>query len=134
LAHAVGEFADVAGGQVAHALSVKLATEVTVGIARWGLFRRREDGQSSQADQADKPRTRHGRAPHRRGIPTTALELAERCDDGVEVVLLWDPATEGRVWVDVLSRASGEGFVIDAGSEIALDVFYHPFAYALRAA
>ncbi len=95
-----------------------------MSVARWRLFRRCDESEPGEA-----PRTRR-----RRGVPRTALELAERRDDGLEVILLWDPDTAGRVWVDVVSLSSGEGFVIHAESDRALDAFYHPFAYALQTA
>jgi hypothetical protein len=98
-----------------------------VSFAPWRIVRRRDERQPEH--QAPTPRVRR-----RPGVPRTAVELAERRDDGLEVVLLWDPATAGRVWVDVLSRGSGVAFVIHAAAEQALDVFYHPFVYARPAA
>src|SRR5262249_11325298 len=68
--------------------------EVAVGFPGWGVVRRRGDDESRPVADAAPMR-------RRRGVPQTALELATRCDDGLEVVLLWDPDTTGCVWVDV---------------------------------
>jgi hypothetical protein len=64
--------------------------------------------------------------------PTTPVELAARAGDGLDVLLLWDRPS-GRVWVDVLHVRSGRRFAVDASPDNALDVFYHPFAYAMLA-
>lgn len=58
---------------------------------------------------------------------TRPVELAERAADGLEFSLWWDQAT-GRLWVHVLNHFGGS-WTLDAPSEQALDVFYHPFAY-----
>ncbi len=60
-------------------------------------------------------------------------ELARRVDgDGVEVSLRWRRA-DGRLTVVVTDR-SGHALRLAAKSENALDVYYHPFAYAGRSA
>jgi hypothetical protein len=67
---------------------------------------------------------------------TTAVrELAHRRNDGLDVRLLWDSATD-RVSVALQDGKTGEGFDVEVGpGERALDVFHHPFAYAaVRAA
>ena len=56
-------------------------------------------------------------------------ELAHRAGDGVEVSLLWRP-TDGRLTVVVDDAKAGERFALDARPDKALDVFYHPYAYA----
>jgi hypothetical protein len=56
-------------------------------------------------------------------------ELAHRAGDGVEVALLWSRNDE-RLTVEVFDSKSDESFVLDAAKHEALDVFYHPFAYA----
>ena len=58
------------------------------------------------------------------------VELAEREGDGFAVSLLWDRDRGGRVWVSVRHEETGESFVVEAAPDNALDVFYHPFAYA----
>jgi hypothetical protein len=61
--------------------------------------------------------------------PTAAREVDARATDGVEVRLLWDPATD-RVAVEVNDSRSGEQFAIPVAGADALDAFHHPFAYA----
>jgi hypothetical protein len=60
---------------------------------------------------------------------TTFRELAHRVDGGLEVTLLWS-VRENRLAVTVSDARSGESFVLDAEKGNALDVFYHPYAYA----
>ena len=60
---------------------------------------------------------------------TTYKELAHRAGDGVEVSLLWSP-TDGRLTVVVDDAKADERFALDAWPEEALEVFYHPYAYA----
>jgi hypothetical protein len=62
--------------------------------------------------------------------PSTTRELAHRRNDGLDIRLLWDPATD-RVAVALHDAKTGEGFDVEVGpGERALDVFHHPFAYA----
>jgi hypothetical protein len=63
--------------------------------------------------------------------PTTTIrELAHRRNDGLDIRLLWDSATD-RVSVALHDGKTGEGFEVEVGpGERALDVFHHPFAYA----
>jgi hypothetical protein len=57
-------------------------------------------------------------------------ELDHRQADGIDVWLLWNEATGGVV-VSVFDAKGAEAFEIPVCSgERALDVFYHPFAYA----
>jgi hypothetical protein len=58
-------------------------------------------------------------------------ELAHRAGDGVEVCLFWNPA-DGRVSVVVDDARADEHFELEARADNALDVFYHPYAYAPR--
>ena len=64
-------------------------------------------------------------------IPTNTIrELAQRRNDGLDIRLLWDSATD-RVSVALHDGKTGEGFEVEVGpGERALDVFHHPFAYA----
>ena len=64
---------------------------------------------------------------------TEMTELAHRNSDGIEVALLWSPTTN-RLFVAVADGRTGDQFTIDAPQDRALDVFNHPFAYALPAA
>ena len=58
-----------------------------------------------------------------------ARELDRRAGDGIDVRLLWHPAT-GTVSVSVfdLTHEDAFEFVVDPAN--ALDDFHHPFAYA----
>jgi hypothetical protein len=60
---------------------------------------------------------------------TTFRELAHRVDGGIDVTLLWS-ACENRLAVTVFDVHVGELLVLDAESDEALDVFYHPYAHA----
>lgn len=61
---------------------------------------------------------------------TTVHELDHRRNDGLDVRLLWDSATD-RVSVSLHDSKTGEGFEVEVGrDERPLDVFHHPFAYA----
>jgi len=56
-------------------------------------------------------------------------ELAYRDNDGLSVSLLWDSVRD-TVAVVVADSNAGEMFELDATGENALDIFYHPYAYA----
>jgi hypothetical protein len=58
-------------------------------------------------------------------------ELAYRANDRIEVSLLWRPAV-GRLSVVVDDLKADESFALEARPDNALDVFYHPYAYASR--
>jgi hypothetical protein len=60
------------------------------------------------------------------------VDLADRHGDGLDVVLVWARQT-GRLWVTVTHRNSGRMARIEATPSNALDVFRHPFAYAVTA-
>jgi hypothetical protein len=57
--------------------------------------------------------------------------LAQRTNGDVEVTLLWS-ALDDRLAVTVTDSHSGEWFVLDAETDNALDVYYHPFAHGPR--
>ena len=59
----------------------------------------------------------------------TTRELAYRANDGVEVALLWTPR-DGRLTVIVEDTKADERFELEARRDNALEVFYHPYAYA----
>ena len=63
--------------------------------------------------------------------PTTvqSRELAARESDGLQVLLLWHPDDDA-LTVSVEDVRVGDHFQIEVEPERALDVFYHPFAYA----
>jgi hypothetical protein len=60
---------------------------------------------------------------------TTLRELAYRAGDGVEVSLFWSPA-DGSLKVVVDDHRVEERLELDARPDNALEVFYHPYAYA----
>jgi hypothetical protein len=60
---------------------------------------------------------------------TTFKELAYRAGDGVEVSLYWSPA-DGRLTVVVDDVKTEQRLELDARPDNALEVFYHPYAYA----
>jgi hypothetical protein len=58
--------------------------------------------------------------------------LAHRSADGLDVTLLWSPADEENeesTVVCVCDSRNGAYFEIPAEPCLALDVYYHPFAY-----
>jgi hypothetical protein len=59
------------------------------------------------------------------------IDLAHRRGDGIDVTLWWSPDT-GEVSVEVLHFASALAFELSVEPDRALEVFYHPFAYAAR--
>ena len=62
-------------------------------------------------------------------IKTTTRELARRTNDGVDVALLWSPVDD-RLTVVVEDAKLDERFEVEARPDNALEVFYHPYAYA----
>jgi hypothetical protein len=59
----------------------------------------------------------------------TYTELARRTGDSVAVSLLWR-REDNRLKVSVSDSSTDRRFELDAHPGNALDVFYHPFAYA----
>ena len=58
-------------------------------------------------------------------------ELHHRSGDGIDVWLMWDPGTDS-VHVRVNDRKAGNNFEIPVKARHqAMDVFHHPFAYAV---
>jgi len=63
-------------------------------------------------------------------LPTSAVEIDHRTNDGIDVRLLWSPE-DGRVFVAVSDSRTSEAFALEvADRSRALDVFHHPYAYA----
>jgi hypothetical protein len=62
-------------------------------------------------------------------IEPTTRELARRTNDGVEVTLLWSPAND-RLTVVVEDTKLDERFELETRPDNALEVFYHPYAFA----
>ena len=59
-------------------------------------------------------------------------ELANRCEDGLEVRLWWSRSAR-RVQVTAADHRRGNHVVFEVEGADALDAFRHPFAYASRA-
>jgi len=59
----------------------------------------------------------------------TLEELAHRGGDGVDVRLYWAPVTGGLTIV-VADTRTDDRFELEARADNALEVFYHPYAYA----
>ena len=59
---------------------------------------------------------------------STTRELDRRINDGIDVRLLWDPATN-QVTVAVTDERLGGSFELDVDGAEALDAFHHPYAY-----
>jgi hypothetical protein len=63
-------------------------------------------------------------------ITTTPRELDSRASDGIRVQLLWHPIDD-HVSIAVNDTKNGDAFELAVrNGQRALDVFYHPFAYA----
>ena len=63
---------------------------------------------------------------------TTRTELAHRSSAGVDVTLLWVHGEQGadeEVVVCVWDAREGTYFEIPSEPNLALDTYYHPFAY-----
>ena len=61
---------------------------------------------------------------------TTRTELAHRSSHGLDVTLVWVRGDgENSVLVCVCDRREGAYFEIPTERYLALDVYYHPFAY-----
>lgn len=60
---------------------------------------------------------------------TEARELDARAGDGIDVRLLWYPATN-TVTVTVIDATRDHSFELAVEPAKALDAFHHPFAYA----
>ena len=60
---------------------------------------------------------------------TSPTELAHRRNGGIEVTLLWHSESDELV-LSVADSASGDAFAFEVDSSMAVDAFYHPYAYA----
>jgi len=61
-------------------------------------------------------------------IDTQFRELASRSNNGVNVTLSWDAETD-ELLVYVYDERGDVYFEIQPERDIALDVYYHPYAY-----
>jgi hypothetical protein len=59
------------------------------------------------------------------------IELLHREAGGTHVALLWS-REDARLTVSVVGAGQDDSFELDAAESSALDVFYHPYAYAAR--
>jgi hypothetical protein len=64
-------------------------------------------------------------------VHTSTRELSYRESDGIQVWLLWSPATD-EVSVFVSDARTEESFELSVPRKNALDAFEHPYAYAGR--
>jgi hypothetical protein len=63
-------------------------------------------------------------------VTTTRTELAQRSSEGLDVTLVWmQDDDEDKTVVCVSDWRDGAYFEIPAEPSLALDVYYHPFAY-----
>jgi hypothetical protein len=60
-------------------------------------------------------------------------ELDRRSGSGLDVMLVWEPATNC-VFVGVIDQRTGNEFAIEVDPADAVDAFYHPFVYESRIA
>jgi hypothetical protein len=67
--------------------------------------------------------------PERPEIADNERELASRENDGLHVVLVWDPRKDA-VAVSLADRRDGWRFRFPVDAARALDAFHHPFVYA----
>jgi hypothetical protein len=72
----------------------------------------------------------HGAIVYETTRSDSMRELAYREGGGLEVTLLWDERSD-RLAVSVFDWKTGDCFALEAPGNRALDVFYHPFSYAV---
>lgn len=92
-------------------------------------FRSRNSNAMPAAARSDRPveRTHDGS----RDEYLRCRELAHRCNDGLEVTLLWRPATD-ELTVRGCDQRSGVRFEFHPERHSGLDAFYHPYVYVTR--
>jgi hypothetical protein len=61
----------------------------------------------------------------------SAVELDARWNDGITVMLLWEPHADALI-VTVHDEKNGESFALEVAPSFALDAFRHPYAYYAR--
>jgi hypothetical protein len=82
----------------------------------------------SFAGAFDSRRERRGRCPSN-NAESELRELARRSGAGVDVTLYWHPTLDELI-VCVCDKRHGAHFEIRPAPYLALDVYYHPYAYA----
>jgi hypothetical protein len=61
--------------------------------------------------------------------PHTPRELCSRSSDGIEVALLWTPATD-QLAVTVVDLRSNDSFQLPVDAHHAMHAFHHPYPHA----
>ena len=61
--------------------------------------------------------------------PDCVIELAHRESGGTHIALLWCKE-DSTLTVSVVGSCADDSFELEAAESSALDVFYHPYAYA----
>ena len=79
-------------------------------------------------DAFDSRRERQARCPWH-NAESERRELARRSGAGVDVTLYWHPTLDELI-VCVCDKRRGAHFEIRPARYLALDVYYHPYAYA----
>lgn len=64
-----------------------------------------------------------------RGGAGCVIELAHRESGGTHIALLWSKE-DATLTVSVVGSSPDDSFELEAAEATALDVFYHPYAYA----
>jgi hypothetical protein len=82
----------------------------------------------SVAGAFDSRRERRARCPSH-NVESKHRELARRSSAGVDVTLYWHPILDELI-VCVCDERHGVHFEIRPERYLALDVYYHPYAYA----
>jgi hypothetical protein len=82
----------------------------------------------SLAGATDSRRERQAREPWH-NAKSKRRELAHRSGAGVDVTLYWHPTFDELI-VCVYDKRHGAHFEIRPAPNLALDVYYHPYAYA----
>jgi len=76
-------------------------------------------------DSRPEPRARRASA----NAESERRELARRSSAGVDVTLCWHPTLDELI-VSVYDERHGAHFEVRPQRSLALDVYYHPYAYA----
>ena len=82
----------------------------------------------SLAPATDSRRERQARDPWH-NAESKRRELARRSGAGVDVALYWHPTLDELI-VCVYDKGHGAHFEIRPARNLALDAYYHPYAYA----
>jgi hypothetical protein len=86
---------------------------------------------SNLSSESERHETANGATVGPETAHTPLRELAVRKAGGLEITLVWH-ADEDRLTVAVYDSGLGDSFEVPAPNDRALDVFYHPYAYAAR--